>query len=103
MAGVVTTESQLAKAFRNGAALITNQARLNQLRDAIARNDYQAVLAAVDITDSAWDEFRVLLVQAYAEGAISEIDGMPFRDRPRWNSAIGQVERYARDVIGAVA
>lgn len=97
----MTTESQLAKAFRNGAALITNQARLNQLRDAIDRNDFQAVLQAVDITDSAWDEFRVLLTQAYAEGAISEIDGMPYRDRPRWNSATGQVERYAREVIGA--
>ena len=96
----MTTESLIAKAFRNGAALITNQARLNQLRDAIARNDYQAVLAAVDITDSAWDEFRVLLVQAYAEGAISEIDGMPFSVRPRWNSATSEVERYAREVIG---
>lgn len=96
----MTTESEIAKAFLKGAALISDQARVGELKAAIARKDYSAVMEAVDITESAWDDFRVKLTQAYAEGAISEIDGMPYAVRPRWNSATSEVERYSREVIG---
>ena len=94
------TESQLQRAFQNGAALITDQVQLSRLRDAIQSRDIESVLREIDITDSAWDEFRNLLVQTYAEGGISEVSGMAYRDRPRWNSATSQSETYAREVIG---
>lgn len=96
----MATEDQISKAFRSGVSLITDQANVSAINDAIRRGDYQAVMDAVDITDSAWDELRNLLVQTYAEGGVSEISGMAYRDRPRWNSATPETERYARDVIG---
>lgn len=96
----MATETKLAKAFRDGAALIKDQVQLSRLRRAIESGDIGRVLQEVDITDSAWDELRNLLVQSYAEGAISEIDGMAYRNRPRWNSATSQAETYAREVIG---
>lgn len=94
------TESAIQKSFLNGAALIANQARITSLREAIRRGDYSAALDAVNIDEPAFDELRVLLVQTYAEGAISEIGGMAYRDRPRWNSASPRAEEYARNVIG---
>ncbi|MGL5735600.1 MAG: hypothetical protein ACRCYS_12105 [Beijerinckiaceae bacterium] len=97
----MATETALLTAFKKGAGLIKDQVQIGRLRDAIARGDVGAVLTEIDISESAWDELRVLLVQTYAEGGVSEIDGMAYRDRPRWNSATSQSERYARDVIGA--
>lgn len=94
------TESAIQKAFLNGAALVANQARITALREAIRRGDYSDALDAVNIDEPAFDELRVLLVQTYAEGAISEINGMAYRDRPRWNSASPRAEEYARNVIG---
>ena len=96
----MATEAQLQKAFLNGASLISDQARVRALRDAISRGDYAAAMDAVNVDEAAWDELRVLLVQTYAEGGVSEISGMAYRDRPRWNSASPRAETYAREVIG---
>lgn len=94
------TEAQISKAFRDGASLIADQAAVTRLRDAISRGDYAAAMEAVNVDEAAWDRLRVLLVQTYAEGAVSEISGMALRDRPRWNSASPRAEAYAREVIG---
>ena len=96
----MASESAITKAFRNGVNLIADDANVGALRDAIRRGDYAAALTAVDIEDAAFDELRGLLVQTYAEGAVSEITGMAYRDRPRWNSASPRAEDYARNVIG---
>lgn len=96
----MATEAQLQKAFLNGAGLIADQAKVRALRDAISRGDYAAAMDAVNVDEAAWDELRVLLVQTYAEGGVSEISGMAYRDRPRWNSASPRAESYAREVIG---
>lgn len=96
----MTTLAQIERAFRKGVARITDEIRIGELREALDAGDYGAILNAVDIEPAAFDELRVLLVQVYAEGGISEITGMPYRDRPRWNSATTQGERFARDQIG---
>lgn len=84
----------------SGVSLITDQIRIGQLRDALDSGDYAAILNAVDIEPAVFDELRGLLVQVYAEGGISEVSGMPYRDRPRWNSATPEGERFAREQIG---
>lgn len=96
----MASEAQIAAAFRRGAKMIADQASISALRSAVSRGDYAAALRAVSVTDSAFDGLRVLLVQSYAEGAVSEITGMALRDRPRWDSASPRAEAYARDVIG---
>lgn len=73
---------------------------MTRLREAIARGDYAAAMDAVNVDDAAWNDLRVLLVQTYAEGAVSEISGMALDIKPRWNSASPNAERYAREVIG---
>lgn len=100
MGGKVTTERQIEQAFLRGSRSISDAVRISQLKDALSSGDYGAILNAVDIEPAAFDELRVLLVQVYAEGGISEITGMPYRDRPRWNSATSQGERFARDQVG---
>lgn len=84
----------------SGVSLITDQIRIGQLRDALDSGDYAAILNAVDIEPAVFDELRGLLVQVYAEGGISEVSGMPYRDRPRWNSASPEGESFAREQIG---
>ena len=96
----MATEAAIAKAFRNGVSLIADEAAIGALSAAIKRGDYAAAMAAIDIDDSAFDELRVLLVQTYAEGGVSEISGMPYAVKPRWNSASPRAEDYARNVIG---
>jgi len=97
----MATEGALLTAFKKGAGLIKDQVQISRLRAAIESRDIQSVLNEIDISESAWDDLRVQLVQTYAEGGVSEVDGMAYRDRPRWNSATSQSERYAREVIGA--
>lgn len=96
----MATEAQISKAFRDGASLIADQAAVTRLREAIARGDYAAAMDAVNVDEAAWNDLRVLLVQTYAEGAVSEISGMALNVKPRWNSGSPNAERYARDVIG---
>lgn len=96
----MATEKQLQDAFLKGVSEITDQIRLTALRDAISRNDYAAVLAAVDIDDAAFNRFRVLMVETYAEGGISEVTGMPSSYRMRWNSASPRAEDFARNYVG---
>lgn len=73
---------------------------MSVLKDALRRGDIASAMDAVNIDEAAWDELRVLLVQTYAEGGVSEVSGMALRDRPRWNSASPRAEEYARNVIG---
>lgn len=96
----MATEAQLQKAFQNGARLIADQAAVGRLKDALRRGDLTAAMSAVNVDEAAWDELRVLLVQTYAEGGVSEVSGMATADRPRWNSASPRAEEYARNVIG---
>lgn len=96
----MSTEAQLKKAFQNGARLIADQAAVGRLKDALRRGDLGSAMDAVNVDEAAWDELRVLLVQTYAEGGVSEVSGMSLRDRPRWNSASPRAEDYARNVIG---
>lgn len=96
----MATEQQLQKAFEEGVRSITDSVRIGALRDAISSNDYAAVLRAVDIDDAAFDSFRRLMVETYAEGGISEITGMPVSYRVRWNSATADAESFARNFVG---
>lgn len=96
----MATEAQLQKAFQNGARLIADQAAVGSLKDALRRGDLTAAMSAVNVDEAAWDELRVLLVQTYAEGGVSEVSGIALRDRPRWKSASPRAEEYARNVIG---
>lgn len=96
----MATEQQLQKSFEEGVRSITDAVRIGALRDAIARNDYAAVLRAVDIDDAAFDTFRRLMVETYAEGGISEVTGMPVSYRVRWNSATAEAESFARNFVG---
>lgn len=96
----MASERQIELAFNKGVASIVDAARVTALRDALRRGDLEAVLAAVDIEDAAFDEMRGLLVQTYAESGQSEISGMKFRQPIRWNSANPRVEDYARNIVG---
>lgn len=96
----MTALAKIERAFRKGVSTIADEIRIGQLRSALDSWDYDAVLNAVDIETAAFNDLRVVLIETYADGGISEITGMPYRDRPRWNSATIQGERYAREQIG---
>lgn len=96
----MATERQLQDAFIRGVQSIRDGVRMAALRDAIARSDYAAILAAIDVDDAAFDNFRRLMVETYAEGGISEVTGMPSRYRMRWNSASPRAEEFARTFVG---
>lgn len=96
----MATESQIRAAFQKGVRDTLSGASYGALRDAIARGDYFAALAAVDIDDAAFDEMRRLIVQTYAEGGIDAISGVRWPVNTRWNSATPEAEYFARNVVG---
>lgn len=96
----MASEKQLQQSFLRGVQSIRDGVRLTALRDAITRNDYASILAYIDIDDAAFNEFRLLMVQTYAEGGMSEVTGMPSRYRMRWNSASPRAEEWARLNVG---
>lgn len=94
------SEAQIEKSFRNGVSSIVDDTRISALRDAISRNDIEAVLEVIDIEPAAFEELRGLLVQQYAESGIQSIKSVK---GARWNSANPRVEHYARnDIAGMI-
>ena len=96
----MATEAQIRAAFQKGVRDTLSGASYVALRDAIARNDYQAALAAVDIEDAAFDDMRRLIVQTYAEGGVDAISGVRWPVNTRWNSATPEAEYFARNTVG---
>lgn len=96
----MATEAQIRAAFQKGVRDTLSGASYGALRDAIARNDYQEALAAVDIEDAAFDDMRRLIVQTYAEGGVDAISGVRWPVNTRWNSATPEAEYFARKTVG---
>lgn len=94
------TDNQIQAAFNRAVRDITQAARFNPLRDAIARGDYQAAINAVDVDEAAFDDMRGLLLRAYAEAGVNEITGRRWDVPVRYNSASPYAERHAREVVG---
>lgn len=96
----MATEKQIEREFLNAVRGMVSDVKYGALRDAIARNDYAAALAAVDIEDAAFDGLRAMLVETYAQGGVDAISGQRWPVTIRWSSATPQAEEYARNVIG---
>ena len=96
----MATQRQIELAFLNSIRSINDGVQYSSLRDAIRRGDYQAVLAAVDVEDAAFDPLRLALTETYAEGGVNAITGQRWPVPVRWNSATPQAEYYARTVVG---
>lgn len=96
----MATEQQIRAAFQKGVRDTLSGASYGALMDAIARGDYQAALASVDIEDAAFDEMRRLIVQTYAEGGVDAISGVRWPVNTRWNSATPEAEYFARNTVG---
>lgn len=90
------TEAQIQSAFRSGVRGIIDDASFARLRDAISRGDYATAVDVLNIDATAFEGLRAALVQTFAEGGVSEVDGMRFRPAVRWNGASPQAEEYAR-------
>lgn len=96
----MASELQLRNSFLKGARDIANYSRYGELVQAISRGDYLAAINAVDIDDAAFDGFRSLLLETYAQGGINAISGVRWPGVVRWNSATAESEYYARNVVG---
>ena len=90
------TEQQVQAEFKRSVRSIVDASRFNLLRDLIAQGRYDDAVASLDITDSAFDGLRAMLVEAYAEGGVSEVTGMRFNHPVRWNGVTAEGEAYAR-------
>ncbi len=96
----MASESQIKTAYLRAIRSIVDGAQFSRLRDAISRGDYETAIAAVDIDSAAFDEFRALLIETYAQSGVNEITGQKWPVSVRYNSASPYAERYARDVVG---
>lgn len=94
------TQNKIQAAFLNSIRTITDGVQYSQLRDAIRRGDYQAVLGAIDVDEAAFDPLRLALTQTYAEGGVNAITGQRWPVPVRWNSVTPEAEFYARNIIG---
>lgn len=98
----MATERQIEQAFLRGVRSIVDAAQFNSIRADIARGDYASAVAGLDISEDAFDELRVRLIETYAQGGIDEITGRRWPvGNIRWNSATPEAESFARNVIGA--
>lgn len=88
-----------------GVASITNSARLAEIERALLIGP-DAVIAALNIEDAAFNDYRAELLRIYGQSGIDTADGMRFKYQNgqrvviRFNTLSPRVEAYARNVIG---
>lgn len=96
----MASEAQIKAAYLRAIRSIVDGSQFVKLRDAISSGNYEAAISAVDIDDAAFDEFRALLIETYAQSGVNEVTGQKWPVSVRYNSASPYAERYAREVVG---
>ena len=99
--------SALTKAFLRGVSNIADSAKIRELERAM-QSGSDAVIRAMNIDPSAFNEFRAELLQTYGQSGIDTIADQTWRypngQRAvvRWNTLSPRVESYARNNVGAL-
>lgn len=101
------TLTALTKSFLLGVSNITDNAKIRELERAIQSGD-DAVIRAMNIDPSAFNEFRAELLKTYGQSGVDTIADQTWRypngQRAvvRWNTLSPRVETYARNNVGTL-
>lgn len=97
----------ITKSFLLGVSNITDNAKIRELERAIQSGD-DAVIRAMNIDPSAFNEFRAELLKTYGQSGVDTIADQTWRypngQRAvvRWNTLSPRVETYARNNVGTL-
>lgn len=101
------TITAITKSFLLGVSNITDNAKIRELERAIQSGD-DAVIRAMNIDPSAFNEFRAELLKTYGQSGVDTIADQTWRypngQRAvvRWNTLSPRVETYARNNVGTL-